>query len=243
MGDALPVETEQDDGQHRTSQRDHRSRDARREAATEQDDGKAGGADREGSEIRVAQPAGRGDELVERGLALDLEAQHFRDLRPQDHQGKPVHEARDHRLGEKVGNEAQPQQSGQQADEPDHDAEPGREQRQPRRIAQRQRRHGDRDDGRHGGVRSNDEVTGAAEQGVGEHLAGTVGNHHAFKARSDVLVHHGTEMVEHVVHQARARSERTEQRLEADEPARRDDVVHADPPRAVVHHLLHTALA
>ena len=79
-----------------------------------------------------------------------------------------MHEARDHRLGEKVGNEAQPQQSGQQADEPDHDAEPGREQRQPRRIAQRQRRHGDRDDGRHGGVGSNDEVTGAAEQGVGE---------------------------------------------------------------------------
>ena len=49
--------------------------------------------------------------------------------------------------------------------------------------------------------------------------------------------------VEHVVEQAGSSGLGEELRTEADEPARRDDVVHAHPAGAVVHHLLHAALA
>jgi hypothetical protein len=68
----------------------------------------------------------------------------------------------------KIGDEAQPQKACQQAKHAGHDAEPRREQRQPTRIAGRQRRHGDRDDGRHCGVGADDEQARAAEQGVSD---------------------------------------------------------------------------
>ena len=161
---ALPVQSQQDNRQHQPVAgalllcRQHRTGHARRKAAAEQDHGKAGGADRKAREVCLPELPDRRGELVERRGAVHAKTKDFRKLRAQDHQREAMQESGDHRLGQKIRDEAQTEQPCQQADRPDHDAEAGREEGQSRRIPNGERRHRDRDDGRHGGVGSHDEM-------------------------------------------------------------------------------------
>ncbi len=81
------------------------------------------------------------------------------------------------------------------------------------------------------------------EQGVGQGLAGAVGDQHAVVAPRDVTGMPGAVVVEHVEHQAGAGGQGAEFRLEADQAAGRDEVVQPHAALAVQLHVLQLAAA
>ena len=115
-------------------------------------------------EIGLGKMRRHAQELLERGLALGLDAQHLGQLGADDDQRQAVHEADDHRLGQEVGDEAQPQQAAQQAEHADHEAEIGGQQREPHRVALGHRDQGDGDDRRHRRIGADDQLPRAANR-------------------------------------------------------------------------------
>ena len=137
------VEIPQRDRESRRDQSDERARNPGRQAPAQQDDRNARRPNGERRQMGLIQPTGDADELLDGRLAHGLEAQQLGQLCRRDHKRQPMHEAHDHRLGKKVGDEAQLQPAGQQAEHADHHAEPRRQQRQPAGIARRHRQHHD----------------------------------------------------------------------------------------------------
>ena len=106
------------------------------------------------------------------------------------------------------------------------------------------------------GVKADDHAVVDLDAGADEHLAALLQRHQrvlgcgalavrdqrAVLARADLAVP-GLEALQHVVQLAGAAGLREELGAEADQAARRDDLLDADPAGAVVDHLLHAALA
>ena len=131
----------------------------------------ANDADGDGEQVRLVEAADELHHLPEELVALELDAEHLAQLAADDDQRRAEDVADQHRLGQEIGDEAQPCDTGEQRYHADKEREQRGERRIARGIAAGQRRNGGcrHDRGRRLG--SHDDLLGGAEQRVHHHRA------------------------------------------------------------------------
>ena len=154
----------------RNDQRQERRRQTRQEALHQPHDRERDRTDGERRPVRFPQLRHELEQPRQNSSGFDREAEHLADLPEDDADGDAVHEADEHGLAEKIGQEPEPEHAGHDAGDAGEDGQRHGERGVERLVdaggAGRERRHDRRDHRARGRVGIDDQLTRRAEDGV-----------------------------------------------------------------------------
>ena len=169
--DALGREIKHDRGEDGANDNDQRAGNFAIHEAYDEQRRHTDGANGNGQQVRFVEAADEFHNLPEELVALKLDAEHLAQLAADDDQRRADDVADQHRLGQEVGDEAQPRDPGEQRDDADEECEQRGERSIARSIAAGQRRNGGCRHDRGRRLRSHDDLFGGAKQRIHHHGA------------------------------------------------------------------------